>query len=197
MAYSPRDLASLHGALLRRNASRWDEMVELPQWVSLAQHVVDKIVANKARYELVSSRTSVPWELVGVIHDREASLSWLANIANGDPWNKRTIHEPSLRGPFKSWEDAAEDALLRCPPFAGRWSDWSTSGALTLLELYNGVGYANMGLPSPYIWSGTNQYTKGKFVADHHFDPDAVDHQLGCAIMLSQIYKRSPRDAVS
>jgi hypothetical protein len=34
-------------------------------------------------------------------------------------------------------------------------------GALTLLEQYNGLGYANRGLPSPYIWSGTDRYLKG------------------------------------
>ncbi len=53
-----------------------------------------------------------------------------------------------------------------------------------MLEQYNGLGYASKGLPSPYIWAGTDQYTKGKYVADHVYDPNAVDQQLGCAGLL-------------
>jgi lysozyme family protein len=53
-----------------------------------------------------------------------------------------------------------------------------------LLEEYNGLDYAACGRPSPYVWASTNQYTKGKYVADGHYDPNAVDHQLGCAALL-------------
>ena len=31
------------------------------------------------------------------------------------------------------------------------------------------------------MWSGTDIYVAGKYVADHVFDPKAVDRQLGCA----------------
>ncbi len=55
---------------------------------------------------------------------------------------------------------------------------------LTNLERYNGLGYAARGLPSPYIWSGTEQYHAGKYVADGVFDPTEVDKQLGCAGLL-------------
>ncbi len=53
-----------------------------------------------------------------------------------------------------------------------------------MLEQYNGLGYANRGIPSPYIWSGTDQYKSGKYVRDGVFDPNAVDTQLGCAGLL-------------
>src|SRR6185369_1832675 len=56
--------------------------------------------------------------------------------------------------------------------------------ALTMLEKYNGLGYAAKGVPSPYIWAGTNQYQSGKYVRDHVYDPNAVDTQLGCAGLL-------------
>ncbi len=55
------------------------------------------------------------------------------------------------------------------------------------MEMYNGPGYAKRGLPSPYIWAGTNQYAKGKYIADGHFDPNAVDHQLGCAGLIARM----------
>jgi lysozyme family protein len=94
------------------------------------------------------------------------------------------VHVPKGRGPFASWEAAAIDALDVCPPHASRWTDWSAGGALTLLEQYNGLGYAARGLPSPYLWAHTDQYVSGKYVADGHFDPNAIDHQLGCAVLL-------------
>lgn len=105
-------------------------------------------------------------------------------MAQGDPWNKVSVHVPAGRGPFSSWEDAAVDALVNCQPHAARNTDWSVGGILTLLELYNGAGYANRGVPSPYVWSGTDQYKSGKYVRDGVYDPNAVDSQLGCAGLL-------------
>ena len=53
-----------------------------------------------------------------------------------------------------------------------------------MLEEYNGLGYASRGVPSPYVWSGTDQYRSGKYVRDGVYDPNAVDSQLGCAGLL-------------
>ncbi len=61
-----------------------------------------------------------------------------------------------------------------------------------MLEQYNGLGYFNRGLPSPYIWSGTDQYIKGKYVADRVFDPNVVDKQLGCAGLILAMQKIDP-----
>ena len=119
--------------------------------------------------------------IIAVIHQREASQSFKASLAQGDPWNKVSVHVPKGRGPFKSWEDAALDALKNCAPRAAAWTDWSFGGAMTLLEEYNGLGYAARGKPSPYVWASTDQYKKGKFVSYGHFDPNVIDHQIGCA----------------
>jgi lysozyme family protein len=137
-----------------------------------------------ARYKSVEAKTGVPWWFIAVVHEREASQSWSKSIAQGDPWNKVSVHVPKGRGPFSSWEEAAIDALVNCPPYAARNKDWSPGGALTMLEKYNGLGYANKGVPSPYIWAGTNQYTRGKYISDGVYSPSAVDSQLGCAGLL-------------
>jgi hypothetical protein len=63
---------------------------------------------------------------------------------------------------------------------------------LTLLETYNGVGYAYKGLPSPYLWSGTDQYVRGKFVEDGAFSATTVDKQLGCACLIMAMQKLDP-----
>ncbi|WP_245453663.1 hypothetical protein [Bradyrhizobium sp. AC87j1] len=52
--------------------------------------------------------------------------------------------------------------------------------------------YAARGLPSPYLWSGTNQYRAGKYVRDGVFDPGKVDPQLGCAALMIALMELDP-----
>ena len=174
-------------ALKAANTKRWAAAKVVPELLHLIDSVSRRLVAAKARYQTVELQTSVPWSVVAVIHERESSQSWQASLAQGDPWNKASVHVPRGRGPFSSWEEAAEDALVICSPHAARWHDWTIGGALTLLEQYNGLGYAARGLPSPYIWASTDQYSRGKYIADGHFDPNAVDHQIGCSALLMRM----------
>ncbi len=173
-----------HSALIAANARRWAVARVLTAKAGAFRATVQRLIAARDRYEPVTQATGVPWFVIAVIHEREASQRWDASIAQGDPWARVSTHIPRGRGPFASWDDAARDALVHCAPYAATWQDWSTGGALTLLEQYNGLGYANRGCPSPYIWAGTDQYARGKYVADGHYDPDIVDTQLGCAGLL-------------
>lgn len=152
--------------------------------------LADKIIANKARYDAVSKKTGVPWDVIGVIHYRESSGSFAGVLHNGQKiigTGKKTTIVPKGRGPFSTWEDAAVDALMNCAPYAGKNKDWSIAGTLDILERYNGLGYRNKGVPSPYLWAGTDQYKKGKYVADGKYDPNHVDKQLGVAPILMKI----------
>ncbi|WP_249733577.1 hypothetical protein [Bradyrhizobium sp. sGM-13] len=99
---------------------------------------------------------------------------------------------PAGRGPFRSWEEAAIDALVNCAPYAARNKDWSIGRTLAKLEQYNGLGYAARGRPSPYIWAGTDQYRSGKYVRDGVYDPDVVDSQPGCAGLLMAMMALDP-----
>ncbi len=183
--------------LKAKNAERWRHMTINHVSLSLFNHVAASlsISSAKIRYETVANKTGVPWFIIAVIHEREASQSWAANLAQGDPWNAVSTHIPKHQGPFASWEQAAINALTRSAPYAAHNSDWTPGGALTLLEQYNGLGYANGPTdltgnhyppqPSPYLWAGTNQYHSGKYVADRHFDPHAIDRQLGCAGLIA------------
>jgi lysozyme family protein len=169
-------------ALKAANAKRWANAKLNRSFASVTAHLVAPVA--KARYQAVQAKTGVPWFVIAVIHERESSQDWTGSLAQGDPWNRVSVHVPAGRGPFKSWEEAAADALVNCPPYAARNKDWSIGGLLTMLEQYNGVGYANKGRPSPYIWSGTDQYVSGKYVRDCVYDPGAVDKQLGCGGLL-------------
>lgn len=190
-------------ALRRANAQRWANARLTRNFSAVARHLVSPDA--KSRYQAVSAMTGVPWAAIAVIHERECSQDWTGSLAQGDPWDRVSVHVPAGRGPFKSWEEAAVDALNNCAPYAGRNKDWSIGGLLTKLEEYNGLGYASRGVPSPYVWSGTDQYRSGKYVRDGVYDPNAIDGQLGCAglLMTMRVLDRSidfgaqiPRPAV-
>ncbi|MES2167947.1 MAG: peptidoglycan-binding protein [Pseudomonadota bacterium] len=165
--------------LKKKNIQRWNaaKLTRGPEFKPFAT----KAVANRATYIEIEQRTGVPWVFIAVSHYRESTQDFTRSLAQGDPWNKESVHVPAGRGPFKSFADAAIDALVNCAPFAARLKDWTIGGMLTNLERFNGTGYARMGRPSAYIWSGTDQYVRGKYIADGVFDPNTIDKQLGCA----------------
>jgi lysozyme family protein len=177
-------------ALKAANAKRWANARPMRNFSSFAKHLVSPDA--KSRYQAVAAKTGVPWAVIAVIHERECSQDWTGSLAQGDPWDRVSTHVPAGRGPFRSWEEAAIDALVNCSPYAARNKDWSIGGTLIRLEEYNGLGYASRGKPSPYIWSGTDQYICGKYVRDGVFDPNAVDSQLGCAGLLMAMMALDP-----
>src|SRR3954468_21125139 len=149
-------------ALTRANADRWAKakLTREPEFTKPARVAV----ANKGRYLAIARSAGMPdiaWVFIAVSHYRESSQDFATNLGQGDPWNKVSVHVPAGRGPFKSFEDAAVDALAKCAPYAARLKDWSVGGMLTNLERFNGLGYAARNKPSAYVWSGTDQYEKG------------------------------------
>jgi lysozyme family protein len=170
------------------NAERWGRALFTRS--SKINAAAEKIIANRQRYELVSKATGVPWDVIGVIHYRESSNDFRGVLHNGQKiigTGKKTTLVPKGRGPFSTWEEAAIDALANCHPHLAKNKDWSLGTTLDKLEAYNGLGYRNKGLASPYLWAGTDQYVKGKYVADGKFDPNHVDQQLGVAALLMKI----------
>lgn len=177
-------------ALTAANAKCWVNAKPTRNFASVARRLVAPTA--KARYQAVSAKTGVPWAVIAVIHQRECSQDWSGSLAQGDPWNRVSVHVPAGRGPFRSWEEAAVDALVNCAPYAARNKNWSIGRALAKLEQYNGLGYAARGRPSPYIWSGTDQYRSGKYVRDGVYDPNVVDSQPGCAGLLMAMMALDP-----
>lgn len=180
--------------LIRSTQIRWADTYITPSRVKEVTETAQRLVAPKAKamYVSVSKITTVPWWVIAVIHEREASQAWWANIAQGDPWNVVSRHVPKGRGPFKSWTEAAVDALTRTPLFTLRrvsdWHDWSAGGTLTLLEMYNGFGYETIHHEaSPYIWAATNHQEMGKYIRDGVWSATVWDQQLGCAAMLKRM----------
>lgn len=177
-------MAIVIGDLIVKNQQRWEACKVNPEKLGMAERAAKMIEAGQARYQSVATLTHVPWWAIGVIHYREASLNWLTHLSNGDPLHEITRDVPRGEPAFNTWEQGAYDALVNEPPHLSKWKDWSPGGVLTALTEYNGFGYDEKGLPSPYIWAGTTQYNKGLYVADGRFNPNAVDPRVGCAAIL-------------
>jgi lysozyme family protein len=150
---------------------------------------VAKLNANRARYEQVARRFgNMPWYFVGIIHGMEAGFRFDRHLHNGDPLTARTVRVPRGRpagNPPFTWEASAQDALA--DEGFGAVTDWSDPNLLYLWERYNGLGYRFKGLRTPYLWSYSNLYSKGRYVADGVFDPNAESKQCGAAVMLKAL----------
>lgn len=141
----------------------------------------------RPRYEAVERRTGVPWFFIGATHGLEASFNFRGHLHNGDyPLTARTRQVPAGRPaiwlPPSDWESSAVDAM-RMMGFAGQ-DDWSLARTLYRFEAYNGFGYRRLGVPTPYLWSFSSHYERGKFVADGRWDATARSQQCGAAVML-------------
>ena len=145
-----------------------------------------KLEQYQPRYEAVAKKAGVPWWFIGVVHALEASFNFYGHLHNGDPLSARTVQVPKNRPPVwnppTDWESSALDSLVY-KHFTGL-ADWSLAATLYRCETYNGFGYYARNMASPYLWSFSNHYTKGKFVQDHKFDPDAVSKQCGAAVLI-------------
>ena len=186
--------------LTAANAKRWQnaKLTRAAEFTGPAKVAV----ANKSRYLAIARSAGMPdiaWVFIAVSHYRESSQNFNDSLAQGDPWNRTSTHVPAGRGPFGSFEEAAVDAMVKCSPYAAKLKDWSIAGMLTNLEKFNGLGYAAgpakgkyPPMPSPYVWAGTNQQVKGKYVADGVFDPDHMDTQLGVAGLILTMMQLDP-----
>jgi lysozyme family protein/peptidoglycan hydrolase-like protein with peptidoglycan-binding domain len=176
------ELRSEYNRLLQTCEIRADKLTEV-------QDICDTILANKPRYEAIATAASVPWFMVAAIHSLEGGLNFKTHLHNGDPLTARTVNEPAGRpkngSPPFTFEESAIDALAFDkvavnlePTFAG---------ICFKLEGFNGFRSRELGIHTPYLWSFSNHYTKGKFVKDGVFDPNAVSKQCGSAVILLRL----------
>lgn len=161
----------------------WQNAHIKPERLNEMKHVAGLVMQYKAHfYDPVEAATRVPWYVTGAIDSREENFSHGGYLGNGDPLSRVTTHVPRGRGPFTSWYAGAIDAYhldgMDHLPVGGHW-DIVT--ALIKCEAYNGLGYASKGLPSPYVWGGTNIQKPGKYIRDGVWSSTAWDSQPGCA----------------
>jgi len=138
--------------------------------------------------------------ILGAIHFKEASCSFLGVLHNGERiigTGKLTTIVPIGRGPFETWDDAAVDAInlngARWAKLRGGSTD--IGEILYAMERFNGTGYltgAGKSETSPYLWACSNVNDGyGKYPRDHVWDPNAsVQSSAGAALILKELYKQ-------
>ena len=166
-------------------AKQWDEMQILPNRLNEVNKVAHRLFASKIRYAAVEQATTVPWYMIAAIHERESGQDWKASLAQGDRWDRVSIHVPAGRGPFASWEAAAIDALHIDGLTLVK--DWRLEKSLFYWEKYNGTGYFAHNLPSPYNWGATTIQKPGKYTGDGKWSFNTTDTQVGCAAILKAL----------
>ena len=183
-------MPKLTDALRREYEELWQTCVIRPECMAEIRAAANKIVEFKAQYLEATALTKVPFAIIGVIDTLEAGGGCCKHLHNGDSLARPTVNvpkgRPSGKGPFP-WLVSAVDALT----YDGldRWTDWSIAGSLHRLELYNGWGYRKLKapIPSPYLWSMSSHYSKGKFTSDGKYSATAVSKQCGAATILKQL----------
>ncbi len=153
--------------------------------------------------------------------ERESGSDYSRSPAQGDRWDRASVNVPRGLGPYRCWGDACVAAyrLDRLDAVAGSASvppapslpspasgggekredaggtpalpGWPWPRACYEGELFNGFGPRAHGRHTGYLWSWTNIYTGGKYVADGKWDPDHVDEQCGMVPMMAALLRLS------
>ncbi len=179
----------------RANAERWAKIEIRPSREVELREVAAVLVHWKNRFTVVETLLQkqgyyVPWWFIAIVGYREAGPPprlFQGQLGQGDPLGEVSRHVPAGRGPFfgvDAWERSCLDALIDCAPHSAKNDDWSPGGTAVAFIKYNGLGYDEHGLVSPYAWSGSTAYVKGKYVRDGVLDRDVVDAQMGCMPIL-------------
>jgi lysozyme family protein len=183
-------------ALASEYADLWDTMEIRAERMPAITATARAILKERARYAQIERLTNVPWFVVGIIHAMEAGLRFDRHLHNGDSLAARTWQVPkgrplTGRAPF-TWEESAADALLM--KGFDKVPAWTVPRIAYELERYNGWGYRRFHAEtlSPYLWSGTRHYTRGKYVADSRWSATAVSAQSGAMALLKRLAELEP-----
>jgi lysozyme family protein len=165
----------------------WDSMVVTRQ--AAVNAIAARLYTHRDRYKRAEKLTGVPWFVIAAWHEREASGDFTKQLAQGDRLDRVSHNVPAGRGPFATWEEGCYDALVTLKHL-DRVTDWHDPARICYeTERYNGFGYRNYhpDVLSPYLWSFTTFYTRGKYVSDGHFDHNAQDAQCGAIAVIKRL----------
>lgn len=147
---------------------------------------------DAGRYKAGCDATGVPQIVAAASFEREAGSNFRLSPAQGDPWDRVSVHVPRDEGPFRNWSAAQIRAYRIDHLDAVGAPNWSWERSCYEEELFNGFGPRNHGKHTGYLFAGTSIYTGGKYVADGVWDPNAEDEQLGVIPMMYRIVQLRP-----
>lgn len=177
----------------------WADCEIRPERARTVEQTARKIMGNRPRYDAVSRATGVPWFVIGIMHQMECNLSFAKHLHNGDPLGARTKLVPAGRPKVwpvenqDAWTASAIDALTMPGKEFHKVESWTLERIAYSLELYNGFGYRlYRGIHSPYLWSFTSNYSRGKYVTDGKWSKTAVSQQSGGMAILKKLMELDP-----
>ncbi len=177
-------------------AELWAKMDLRPGKHDRVGIVAHKILGGKAAYLKVEGATGVPWYFVGLLHAMESSCNFATHLHNGDSLKRRTYNVPAGRpkagSPPFSWHVSAIDALS----IKGlqKITDWCIPRMCYEAERFNGWGYRrhHPSVLSPYLWSYSFHYHRGKYISDGKWSSAAVSGQPGAMPILKVLMELDP-----
>lgn len=96
---------SLTPALRAEYENLFNTCVIRPERAAAVERLIDTLVANRARYQAVSSALRIPWHFIAVIHNMESSQSFKGHCTMAircerapcrcRPVGRRRVHRPS------------------------------------------------------------------------------------------------------
>jgi lysozyme family protein len=181
--------ATCHGCASRATAHQKQLANEKDKLSPAQQKDLDAFkahyTANEAHYQDLANQSGVPAPLIAALHWRESDGgSFDVYLDNGQKLGTPTTIVPKgisyKKGQF---DQAAVQALKRqatCQKALGMTKDTTDRSKIAAYaESWNGLGYADHGMASPYVYAGTNQYTSGLYTSDGVLSPTTVDNRPG------------------
>jgi len=185
-ARRPTTPGTIPSAYARDYSTRWAAMVVRLDRMAATDAVVRRMASREARYRAVSDPFGVPWWWLAAIHELEHSGRFTVSMTVTDPIDVPPGQPiPNATILDSQWDDTAR-ALLRSRGLTS-WTDWSVPGAAYQWERFSGFGYRSHDVPTPYLWSYSNQYTAGKFIRANVFSATTVSQQAGAMVLLRRL----------
>lgn len=162
-------------------AKLWAGLVPSPGHVPALTAICRGLIAHKVAYQQVAQHMwgdAGFWWYVAITDQMEGGGGASTFLGNGQSLHEVTTQEPIGEGPFASFYDGAIAALRGVP------APKSVEQAAYNWEGFNGWGYLSKKIEDPYLAAQSNEYSAGKYVADHDYDPSAISQQPGALTIL-------------
>jgi lysozyme family protein len=179
----------------------WGELVPEPVHMPELRTLCAGMLSHKPVYQEIAQAVwgaARLWHIVALLDAMEhAPALGLANshLHNGDSLHGYTHNDPAGRphvghGPPFGFTESAIDSLRY--EALDKITDWTVERIAYQFEKYNGPGYLDKPIQNPYLASYSNMYAKGKWVADHEYDANAVSKQPGALTILKVLITLDP-----
>ncbi|MDD2902008.1 MAG: TIGR02594 family protein [Syntrophales bacterium] len=159
----------------------FDTLTINPEKIGAIDRMIERLLKNRRLYEVVASPLGIPWVGLGLIHGLEGGAGISRRLQDG-------ARLPETDNPESTWQESASRILQN--QGWHQWQDWSIPGLLFKLEEYNGWGYYYHRVNSPYLWSFSQHYNRGKYIRDGVWSAAAVSQQAGAAVILRRMLDR-------